>query len=102
MVILPFLNIGTICGCYRLSCVLAHDRRTFRAIERDDSSEVLEFHMMDDVAVAKKQSEPIDSQPPIINKDKMIYYCGFNQTYRDLRDVSLIDSSSCCFRFHAF
>ncbi|KAK6061781.1 hypothetical protein COOONC_00545 [Cooperia oncophora] len=37
--------------------------------------------------LSKGSSERPDSPPPIINADKMIYYCGFNQYYRDLRDV---------------
>ncbi|WKY01219.1 hypothetical protein Q1695_015320 [Nippostrongylus brasiliensis] len=57
-----------------------------KAMERDDSNEVLQFHMVDDNEVADKERERSDSPPPRINADKMIYYCGFNQTYRDLRD----------------
>ncbi|EPB72283.1 hypothetical protein ANCCEY_08637 [Ancylostoma ceylanicum] len=58
-----------------------------RAIERDDSNEILKFHMVDESAseTAETNERP-DSPPPTINADKMIYYCGFNQYYRDLRD----------------
>ncbi|ETN78472.1 hypothetical protein NECAME_02909 [Necator americanus] len=57
-----------------------------KAIERDTSDEVLKFHMVDEAATTEAE-EPTDSPPPKINADKMIYYCGFNQTYRDLRDM---------------
>ncbi|KAK6742982.1 hypothetical protein RB195_010323 [Necator americanus] len=57
-----------------------------KAIERDTSDEVLKFHMVDEAATTEAE-EPTDSPPPKINSDKMIYYCGFNQTYRDLRDM---------------
>ncbi|EYB81208.1 hypothetical protein Y032_0389g513 [Ancylostoma ceylanicum] len=59
-----------------------------KAIERDDSNEILKFHMVDESAseTAETNERP-DSPPPTINADKMIYYCGFNQYYRDLRDA---------------
>ncbi|PIO64166.1 hypothetical protein TELCIR_14214 [Teladorsagia circumcincta] len=57
-----------------------------KAIDRDDSNEVLKFHMVEDNLPSDGKSERPDSPPPIINADKMIYYCGFNQYYRDLRD----------------
>ncbi|KHJ98089.1 hypothetical protein OESDEN_01932 [Oesophagostomum dentatum] len=42
--------------------------------------------MVDEVVQSEATERP-DSPPPKINADKMIYYCGFNQTYRDLRDL---------------
>nr|CDJ84737.1 PSP domain containing protein [Haemonchus contortus] len=58
-----------------------------KAIDRDDSNEVLKFHMVDEKSSCKEErSDRPDSPPPIINADRMIYYCGFNQYYRDLRD----------------
>ncbi|KJH46966.1 hypothetical protein DICVIV_06942 [Dictyocaulus viviparus] len=57
-----------------------------KAIERDDSNNVLQFHMLDDKVSSTDVLERADSPPPRINAEKMIYYCGFNQSYRDLRD----------------
>ncbi|VDN29301.1 unnamed protein product [Cylicostephanus goldi] len=65
-----------------------------KAIDRDDSNDVLKFHMVDEMATDSDEIvERPDSPPPKINADKMIYYCGFNQTYRDLRDVSAMQVS---------
>ncbi|KAE9420025.1 hypothetical protein Angca_005719, partial [Angiostrongylus cantonensis] len=57
-----------------------------KAIEQDESSSTLQFHMLDDKQSSSEMVERPDSPPPKINADKMIYYCGFNQSYRELRD----------------
>ncbi|KAJ1350345.1 hypothetical protein KIN20_006117 [Parelaphostrongylus tenuis] len=57
-----------------------------RAIEEDESSKTLNFYMSDGNVSSSDVLERPDSPPPIINAEKMIYYLGFNQSYRDLRD----------------
>uniref|UniRef100_A0A1I7X6X0 PSP domain-containing protein n=1 Tax=Heterorhabditis bacteriophora TaxID=37862 RepID=A0A1I7X6X0_HETBA len=63
-----------------------------KAIKREDSVGILTFHTVDgsegsnndDATNSEYRS---DSPPPVIDSDKIIYYLGFNQMYKNLRDL---------------
>uniref|UniRef100_A0A0K0DIT8 PSP domain-containing protein n=1 Tax=Angiostrongylus cantonensis TaxID=6313 RepID=A0A0K0DIT8_ANGCA len=57
----------------------------FYALKSSVIREMADLHQLKVFYIQKDEQ---NSPPPKINADKMIYYCGFNQSYRELRDVS--------------
>ncbi|CAI4231210.1 unnamed protein product [Auanema sp. JU1783] len=57
-----------------------------QAIIKDTSHKLLSFHSIDGLGDYTPEDDGRESPPPQLDSNKMIYFMGFNQYYRSLKD----------------